>query len=434
MTESFLTMLPSAGRLMASLRDIGYDLPSAVADLVDNSIDAGAHRVAVDLRAEGPDSWIRVSDDGLGMMGGELDEAMRYGTHTHYGNTALGQFGLGLKTASLSQCRRLTAASRGTENGRIAVRSWDLDEVIRRDSWDLERVPASSAGERTTGPLRGRACGTVVLWEKIDRVLPRKPTPGMTARVLRTAAEEVREHLAMVFHRFLDGEAFGGARRLELLVNGERVVPWDPYARSEGDTRALPEQILEYEESDGRRITLEVRPYILPGQHLFSSAEAHRLAGGPRRWNRHQGFYIYRRDRLIQAGGWNRLRTLDEHAKLARISLDLPIGGEDRFAVDVAKRRVSIPEELRPGLRAIASGAVAAAQERYRDHLDASADTGDPSSTPPEYEAIRISRDWPAILAVVDDVLGSEPGLRDRLLVRLANADPADITELARGV
>jgi hypothetical protein len=237
----------------------------------------------------------------------------------------------------------------------------------------------------------------------------------------------------MVFHRFLDGEAFSGKRRLELVLNGEDVTAWDPYARDEEHTRELPPQVIEYEDSDGRSIAVEVRPFILPGQQLFSTPQAHGRAGGPRRWNRHQGFYIYRRDRLIQAGGWNRLRTLDEHAKLARIGLELPVGDEDRFAVDVAKMRVSIPEELRPGLRAIAAGAVAAAQERYRDHLDANAGAHQPAPSRPTLEAISISRDWSAIMAVVDDVLGADPNLRDYLLLRLANADPEDMALSTRG-
>jgi hypothetical protein len=237
----------------------------------------------------------------------------------------------------------------------------------------------------------------------------------------------------MVFHRFLDGEAFEGRRRLELCLNGEAVRPWDPYARDEAHTKELPAQIVEYEDSDGRMIAVEVRPYVLPGQQLFSTPDAHRHAGGPRRWNRHQGFYIYRRDRLIQAGGWNRLRTLDEHAKLARIALNLPIGDEDRFAVDVAKMRIAIPEELRPSLRAIASAAVASAQERYRDHLEASADARTARSQPISPEAISLSRDWPAIMSAVDDVLGDDPELRDRLLLRLANADPDHLAVSASG-
>src|SRR3954470_6898106 len=104
MNDAYATVLPSAGRLMSSLRDIGYDLPSAVADLIDNAIDANATNVAVDIVADGAVSWLRVSDDGVGMSSARLDEAMRYGTHADYRSKSLGHFGLGLKTASLSQC------------------------------------------------------------------------------------------------------------------------------------------------------------------------------------------------------------------------------------------------------------------------------------------------------------------------------------------
>ena len=430
MTDTFATVLPSAGRLMVSLRDIGYDLPSAVADLIDNSIDANARHVAVDLVADSANSWLRVSDDGLGMAGKILDEAMRYGSHADYRDGALGQFGLGLKTASLSQCRRLTVASRGADRGRVAARRWDIDEVVRRDSWDLERLRGAELDKRLADRLAPGRTGTVVLWEKLDRVLPRRPTSGMTARVLGNATEDVRAHLAMVFHRFLDGEAYGGRNTLTITLNGDPVEPWDPFARSESHTRELPAQVVEFEDPDGSRIAVDVQPFVLPGQHLFSSPEAHRAAGGPNRWNRHQGFYIYRRERMIQAGGWNRLRTLDEHAKLARIALDLPLGEEERFAVDVAKMRITIPEDLRPALRALAAAAAAAAQERYRDNLHGTDPIDAIEIDTPSPEAISLSRDWPAILAVVDDVLGDDPELRDKLLVRLANADPDDATLL----
>ena len=430
MTDTFETVLPSAGRLMVSLRDIGYDLPSAVADLIDNSIDANARHVAVDLVADGPKSWLRVSDDGFGMTGKALGEAMRYGSQAEYHDGALGHFGLGLKTASLSQCRRLTVASRAAERGPVAARRWDMDEVTRRDSWDLERVRATELDGRLSDHLPPGRPGTVVLWEKLDRVLPRRPTTGMTARVLGNANEEIRAHLAMVFHRFLDGEAYGGRHSLTLTLNGDRIEPWDPFARAELHTRRLPAQVVTFDDPDGRTIAVDVQPFVLPGQHLFSSPEAHRAAGGPKRWNRHQGFYIYRRERMIQAGGWNRLRTLDEHAKLARIAVDLPPGEEVCFAIDVAKMRVTIPEELRPSLRALAAASVVAAQERYREHLHG-ADLIDADDIhTPTTEAISLSRDWPAILAVVDDVLRDDAELRDKLLIRLANADPDDVTLL----
>ena len=433
MNERYTTVLPAAGRLMVSLRDIGYDVPGAMADLVDNAIDANAGRVAIDVVAGGPGSWIRASDDGIGMSPSQLDEAMRYGTEAEYAPRALGHFGLGLKTASLSQCRRLTVASRADGGRRLAVRRWDLDDVLRRNSWDLERPRAADCPDRAVGPLADGSHGTVVLWENLDRVVPRRPTEGMTARVLRTVTAEIRDHLAMVFHRFLDGEAYGGRGRLTVTVNGEPVTAWDPFARGEPRTRRLPLQKLEYAEADGRSIVIDVQPYVLPGQQFFSSPAAHRAAGGPARWNRHQGFYIYRRDRLIQAGGWNRLRTLDEHAKLARIAIDLPTGEEDRFAIDIAKMRVSIPEDLRPTLRAVASAVAAVAQESYRDHLDANTAAARIANEPSTPEAISISRDWPAIMAVVDMVLGEDLELRDRLLLALANADPDDATLLSHG-
>src|SRR3954470_12390663 len=98
---SVQTVVPSARRLMSSLRDIGYDLPAAVADLVDNSIDADARNINIDIQPEGAHSWIRVADDGIGMSRGRLEEAMRYGSARSYGDADLGAFGLGLKTASL---------------------------------------------------------------------------------------------------------------------------------------------------------------------------------------------------------------------------------------------------------------------------------------------------------------------------------------------
>lgn len=423
MSDDFVTVLPSAGRLMQSLRDIGYDLPSAIADLVDNSVDANARSIDVTFHVDGASSWVRVADDGIGMTAHQLDEAMRYGSAARYEARALGHFGLGLKTASLSQCRRLTVASRSA-SGRIAIRRWDLDEVLRRNSWDLERVGARDATREVLEALP-RERGTVVLWETLDRVLPRRPTEALTARVLRTAVRELRQHLAMVFHRFLAGEAFGTRDRLRIAIDGEPLDPWDPYARDEPHTRALPRQVLSFR-SDGTSLQLEVSPYVLPNQELFSSQDAHRQSAGPNRWNRHQGFYVYRRDRLLQAGGWNRLRTLDEHAKLARIAIDLPIGEEHRFGVDVAKMRVNFPEEIRSELRVIASGAVAVAQERYRDHL--AADITVPDETlKAAPEAISISRDWPAIMRVVDDVLGTDLELRDQLLRQLANADPDEL-------
>ena len=118
---------------MTSLRDIGYDLPSAVADLVDNSVDAGATTVQITVGRGGGTSFIRIADDGCGMTDRVLDEAMRYGSGVDYSTGSLGQFGLGLKTASLSQCRRVLVASK--TDTELSVAAWDLDICEKKQSW-----------------------------------------------------------------------------------------------------------------------------------------------------------------------------------------------------------------------------------------------------------------------------------------------------------
>lgn len=275
----FVTVLPSARKLMASLRDIGYDLPSAVADLVDNSMDAGAENVEVTFVDDGARSWIRIADDGMGMSAGELDEAMRYGSQRSYSSSALGHFGLGLKTGSLSQCRRLTVASRRRRNARIVARRWDLDLVAERDSWDLESPPKSELPPHLLEPLEG-GTGTVVLWENLDRILAfRNPDGAATRRALESMASEVSAHLGMVFHRFITGEWADGEAFVNIAVNGSPVTAWDPFAREEPETTVLPAQAIELTHEEGSTAKLAVQPYVLPAQTRFSSPEAKRSSG-----------------------------------------------------------------------------------------------------------------------------------------------------------
>lgn len=424
----FVTVLPSARKLMDSLRDIGYDLPSAVADLVDNSIDAGAENVDVTFGGEGVGAWVRITDDGMGMSPSELDEAMRYGSERTYSSSALGHFGLGLKTGSLSQCRRLTVATRRRLKGRTAVRRWDLDVVAERDSWDLESPPRAELPRHLLEPLQ-ESTGTVVLWEHLDRILAfRNPDGAAARRALESMAAEVATHLGMVFHRFITGEWTGGEAFVNIAVNGAPVTAWDPFAREERQTKVLRQQTIELSLEDGGAAKLRVSPFVLPAQNEFSSPEAHQLAAGPSRWNRQQGFYVYRRDRLIQSGGWNRIRTLDEHAKLARIAIDLPVGHEDLFGINVAKMSIVIPEAARPSLRTIASSVVQEAQRKYRDQLDVVLPTTSvasgraPTALGPGSGGPSISGDWPLILKTVNEALRDDPPRRDDLLVRLANA------------
>jgi hypothetical protein len=429
-TPSDRLMIPSARRLMTSLRDIGYDAPAAVADLVDNSIDADARNIDITVAAEGSDSWVRVADDGAGMTGARLDEAMRYGSSRTYDQEDLGAFGLGLKTASLSQCRRLTVATRTSPRGRIQIRRWDLDRVARRDAWELQRLTAASCPLHLIEPLT-ETSGTVVLWEGLDRVLEYSRPDGHAARKsLGVLVAEVREHLAMVFHRFISGDLRRGRSRIGITVNGMWVDPWDPFARSEPATQTLPRQWLTLSYG-GRAHRVGIRPFILPNQIQFSSADAHVAAAGPKRWNRQQGFYIYRRDRMIQSGGWNRLRTTDEHSKLARIAVNIPPIADAAFRTNVSKMSVTVPKDLRPALRTVASGVVSQAQDAYRQRvkLVTPGPTVQSADGPLNWQ---LGDQWSWVVEVLEAELGDQPEVLRRVLASLSGV-PRDAGVSAAG-
>jgi hypothetical protein len=372
-----IRVLPSASRLVYSLRDLGYGFPQAVADIIDNSIAAGATAISVDLRFDGLDSWLRIADNGHGMDGNAVTEAMRYGAKQSYEEDSLGKFGLGLKTASLSQCRQLSVASRKSERTRIEARKLDLDHVLESDRWEIFALDSGRCDERLVEPI-GQGAGTVVLWQSLDRVLGYKVPSGKRARAAVDAlAEQLELHLGMTFHRFLAGEV-SGRKRLRIKVNGSAVAPWDPFARREAATEVLPGCEIEVVTADSVGLT-RFQPFVLPPRERFSSEEAFQRHAGPRKWNAQQGFYIYRANRMIQSGGWCRMRALDEHVKLARAAIDFYPALDPAFEVDVSKARAILPAELRERLQAPVESLVRTAQAAYRAH--ASDNEGDSSAT-----------------------------------------------------
>lgn len=359
------TVVPSAARTIQSLRDIGYDLPRAVADIVDNSLAANATQVNVTLRFDGDGSWIRIADNGEGMDSSTLIEAMRYGSEREYHPTDLGKFGFGLKTASTSQCRRLTVATRRSlHQRRIEAMCLDLSHIEETNRWEVLVLSDDDRPAHLVEPLQ-RAPGTVVLWEDLDRVLDYKdPWGGWAKRRMLDLASEIDEHLAMVFHRFLTGEVRG--KPLAITVNGSKVQAWDPYCRSEPKTVELPAKDLQVAGMGGMGI-VRVRPFVLPHQTEFSDDAAWRRASGPGKWNRQQGLYVYRANRLIQAGGgWNRLRTVDEHTKLARVAIDFFPDLDASFGINIAKAFVQLPDDLRTQLEPIVTQVAREAERRYR--------------------------------------------------------------------
>ena len=337
---------PHAAAMIQSLRAFGYDLPTATADLIDNSISAGAKNIWLTFHWSGAQSYVAIADDGRGMSEASLINAMRPGSRNPQERrdlTDLGRFGLGLKTASFSQCERLTVGTKTAETSQ-AVRAWDLEYVTTRGEWRLQRG-GSAAFQHAWERLQGLDAGTVVLWEKMDR---------MTAGTLVDSeedhkrflerVEEVREHLAMVFHRFLAGRS-----ALRLWINDARVKPWDPFLTDVAATQLLTDLALPLLGTQ-----MQIKPYVLP-HHSKLTAEAYAAAAGPRGWTAQQGFYVYRNKRLLAAGDWLGLGLRKEdHFKLARIQLDIPNSMDAEWEIDVKKSRASPPAAVRHKLRQLA--------------------------------------------------------------------------------
>jgi len=336
---------PEASALVESLRAFGYTTQAAIADLIDNSISAGARTVWIQFHWAGPDSHLTIRDDGGGMSPTTLKSAMRPGSQSPLAERAsgdLGRFGLGLKTASFSQCRVLTVASR-SGGGEVATRRWDLDAIARTRKW-LLMFGVEKGSEDLASPLQEQETGTVVIWQRMDRIVDASPiTSNRAHRRFLELADSVEAHLAMVFHRFLE-------RGLAILINDRRIRGWDPFLSSHPATQTLPEEPLAIRD---QRIT--IRGYILPHHSRLTEDGALAAAGGPAGWTAQQGFYVYRGGRMLVAGSWLGLgfQKADQY-RLARLAVDLPNTVDHDWDIDVRKSRARPPGVLHEDLKRLA--------------------------------------------------------------------------------
>jgi hypothetical protein len=354
---------PLAGALIQSLRAFGYDLSTAIADLIDNSITAGANSIDLEFFWNGAQSYFLIADDGVGMTEERLIQAMRPGSQSPLekrDDKDLGRFGLGLKTASFSQAKKLTVASK--RDGCTSVRCWDLDFVTETGQWCLLRSGSAVFVEQILPRLHEVSQGTIVVWEAMDRVIPEgTDTQNSLARdQFYERMEHVSRHLEMTFHRFLRPEP--GQKALKIRVQGHELKAWDPYLSGESAHRLLTEESVRIFGT-----SLTVVPHILPHKSKLKP-EVFDRAAGPKGWNAQQGFYVYRNRRLLVAGSWLGLKSLrqDEHCKLARILIDIPNHMDDLWGIDVKKSRAYPPLAVRDALARIATKTRSEAEKVYR--------------------------------------------------------------------
>jgi Histidine kinase-, DNA gyrase B-, and HSP90-like ATPase len=333
---------PRASMLIESMRDIGYTLESALADIIDNSITAGAQNIELFADTSAAEPKLAILDDGAGMDEDELLDAMRPGNRSPLDERAtndLGRFGLGLKTASFSQCRRVTVVSR--KGDKTCCARWDLDAVVAADDWLVE-LPDDVSG--IIWAERLGAQGTLVLWEKLDRLAEAEGSPVDQENMVRRI-DEATQHLELVFHRFLSGER--GLKRVSMKLNNRKLEPFDPFHSNHPATISGPEERIRVKNHD-----VLIRAFTLPHHKKVTPAE----------WNRHegrggylknQGFYVYRAKRLIIHGTWFGLARQSELTKLARVRIDMPNQLDADWKIDVKKASAQPPFRVRERLRSI---------------------------------------------------------------------------------
>jgi len=344
--------IPEASSMIETFRAIGYNIETAVADIIDNSISAGAKNVWVSLDWLGSDSWLAVKDDGSGMNDKELIQALRPGSKNPLSDRSsndLGRFGLGLKTASFSQARKLSVISK-KENFASAYWTWDLDFVKQTGKWDLIKYLPDKKFEREISKLKS---GTIVIWNDIDRVVKDfKQEDNKTLDAFLTVMMRVKNHLSMVFHRFIEQNI------INIFFQEEKIIAWNPFLQNEPTTQIFPKEKIQ----NG---SVEIEGFVLPHKSKISERQ-YRISEGAKGWNEQQGFYIYRNERLLVAGDWLGLFRKEEHYKLTRIQIDLPNTLDAEWQIDIKKSVASPPLIFREQIKAYALKVRAQAVEVYR--------------------------------------------------------------------
>lgn len=340
---------PKAGAMLEALRGLGYSTAAALADIVDNSVSAGADEVRIDFSWQGELSRVSVLDNGSGMDDDGLETAMTLGAKNPLAervSSDLGRFGMGLKTASFSQCRRLTVATKRL-GGPVSCLRWDLDEVAKAgdDGWNMLEGTAEGS-DSFVKPLDSFQSGTLVLWEILDRIV----STGYDVDHFADLTYDVERRLAMVFHRLLEGNN----PDFRLYINGKQVKPWDPFL-SGHPAKPWHSPLARMETATGE---VEVQCHVLPHKDKLSDDEF-KNGGGPEGWTSQQGFYVYRNRRLLLAGGWlglghGRAWNREESHRLARIRLDIPNSADAAWKIDVKKSVARPPVSVRPWLTKLA--------------------------------------------------------------------------------
>lgn len=341
---------PNPKSTINSYRSFGYNLSTAISDIIDNSISANATEIRLEYKWNGQDSFISILDNGIGMNKDELVQAMTPGSkdpEEERNEKDLGRFGMGLKTASFSQCKRLTCITK-RENYTAIKRCWDIDFINAENEWQLlDYVSDNSFVEK----IEKQKSGTLILWEKLDRIVGNSETTNESVKnAFYAEMIAVKEHLSLVFHKFIE------SKRIKIFFQNTEIEAYNPFLLN-----LNPKPEMGQPESFGN---VEITYFILPHMSEIGKTD-YDNSGGSLGWFQEQGFYIYRGDRLLVAGDWLGLEKKRDYSKLARISVNFTNANDFNWHLDIKKSTATPPIEIRRELSRIAKIAIMKSAKIY---------------------------------------------------------------------
>jgi|SRR5215831_9180168 len=340
----FELVVPDPGRVSEGLRDTGYQFQTAVADIIDNSIAADATQVEIIIDMDlGGEIVLAVIDNGCGMDRAGLINAMRYGSKRRADPGSLGKFGLGLKTASTAFCARLTVISRNSSRSKPLKATWDLDHIARSNKWELEIATPNKEECQLLDKVAQDHSGTVVLWEKVDRLVGEYAIPGgkPARKALDRHVEQLRSHCAMIYQRFLDHKD-KRARDFSLKINGKTVAAWDPFCLAE-TKKPILEKTQKVKLNDTHEASFKVRAFVLPRKDDFKDPTRFKEA---KLSNDNQGIYVYRENRMIHGPDWMDMYRKEPHFSLLRVEFSFNHDLDEAFHIDIKKSQILLNETI----------------------------------------------------------------------------------------
>ncbi|MGO4182188.1 ATP-binding protein [Paenibacillus sp. TAF43_2] len=412
-----VSLPPNAPVLMEATRAIGYSLETALADIIDNSITANSTKIDIYFFPIGS-PYVAIIDNGAGMDQDELINAMRYGSKNPLDTRAtadLGRFGLGLKTASMSQCRKLSVIS--GKDGIVTGAQWDLDFIATTDDWSLKLLDEDEIKACPhIDEIFINSSGTMVLWQELDRL---KVGEFNFDESMGKYMDRVREHLSLVFHRYLSGEA--GLKKIRISINKISLESIDPFLTGKS-TQVMDEESINI---NGQKIV--VSPYILPHISMLSETEIN-ILGGKEGLRKQQGFYVYRNKRLLVWGTWFRLMRQGELSKLARVRVDIPNSLDYLWTLDIKKSVAVPPEVVRRNLAPIIEKLAGRSKRTWtyrgkKETEDSKVHVWDRIKTREGGIVYEINRDYP-LIEVLREMGESEKSAIEQLLIQIERGLP----------